>query len=63
MKRRECYWFVGQFGGAIGVVFSVANAVGVSLYVVGFAETVVGLPSRVRCGCLPCVLMPCCRRL
>lgn len=29
-----------EFGGAIGLVFSLANAVAVSLYVVGFAETV-----------------------
>eukprot|EP00117_Sycon_ciliatum_P037425 scpid38063/ scgid28000/ Solute carrier family 12 member 2; Basolateral Na-K-Cl symporter; Bumetanide-sensitive sodium-(potassium)-chloride cotransporter 1 len=29
-----------EFGGAIGIVFSVANAVAVALYVVGFAETV-----------------------
>lgn len=27
-------------GGAIGVVFSLANAVAIALYVVGFAETV-----------------------
>ena len=27
-------------GGAIGIVFSIANAVGVALYVVGFSETV-----------------------
>ena len=26
-------------GGAIGVIFSLANAVAVALYVVGFAET------------------------
>ncbi|XP_061172225.1 solute carrier family 12 member 2-like [Saccostrea echinata] len=29
-----------EFGGAIGLIFSVANAVAVSMYVVGFAETV-----------------------
>ena len=29
-----------EFGGAIGIIFSIANAVAVSLYVVGFAETV-----------------------
>ncbi|XP_012941934.1 solute carrier family 12 member 3 [Aplysia californica] len=29
-----------EFGGAIGVIFSVANAVAVAMYVVGFAETV-----------------------
>lgn len=29
-----------EFGGAIGLVFSVANAVAVAMYVVGFAETV-----------------------
>lgn len=32
-----------EFGGAIGLIFSLANAVGVALYVVGFAETVVYL--------------------
>ena len=30
-------------GGAIGIIFSLANAVAVSLYVVGFAETVTEL--------------------
>lgn len=30
-------------GGAIGIVFSLANAVAVALYVVGFAETVADL--------------------
>ena len=30
-------------GGAIGVIFSLANAVAVALYVVGFAETVADL--------------------
>ena len=29
-----------QFGGSIGVVFSIANAVAAAMYVVGFAETV-----------------------
>ena len=29
-----------EFGGSIGIIFSLANAVGVALYVVGFAETV-----------------------
>lgn len=29
-----------EFGGAIGLVFSVANAVAVAMYVVGFAETI-----------------------
>ena len=29
-----------EFGGAIGLIFSVANAVAVAMYVVGFAETV-----------------------
>lgn len=32
-----------EFGGAIGLIFSIANAVGVAMYVVGFAETVVYL--------------------
>ena len=30
-------------GGAIGIIFSLANAVAVALYVVGFAETVADL--------------------
>ncbi|XP_067665686.1 solute carrier family 12 member 2-like isoform X1 [Haliotis asinina] len=29
-----------EFGGAIGLIFSVANAVAIAMYVVGFAETV-----------------------
>ena len=29
-----------EFGGAIGIVFSVANAVAAAMYVVGFAETI-----------------------
>ena len=32
-----------ESGGAIGLVFAVANAVSVSMYLIGFAETVVGL--------------------
>lgn len=32
-----------EFGGAIGLIFSVANAVAVAMYVVGFAETFVQL--------------------
>lgn len=32
-----------EFGGAIGIVFSVANAVAVAMYVVGFAETIVNI--------------------
>ena len=32
-----------EFGGAIGVIFSVANAVAVAMYVVGFSETVVAV--------------------
>lgn len=29
-----------EFGGSIGLIFSVANAVSAAMYVVGFAETV-----------------------
>ena len=29
-----------EFGGSIGIIFSLANAVGVALYVVGFSETI-----------------------
>lgn len=29
-----------EFGGSIGVVFAIANAVGAAMYLVGFAETV-----------------------
>jgi len=32
-----------ESGGSIGLVFAIANAVSVSMYLVGFAETVVGL--------------------
>jgi amino acid transporter len=32
-----------ESGGAIGLVFAVANAVSVSMYLIGFSETVVGL--------------------
>lgn len=32
-----------EFGGAIGMIFSLANAVAVAMYVVGFAETLVQL--------------------
>ena len=35
-----------EFGGAIGLIFSLANAIAVALYVVGFAETVVDLMSK-----------------
>lgn len=37
-----------EFGGSIGLIFAFANAVAVSMYVVGFAETVVDL-LKVRC--------------
>lgn len=29
-----------EFGGSIGVIFSIANAIAVAMYTVGFAETV-----------------------
>jgi len=32
-----------EFGGAIGLIFSLANAVAVAMYIVGFSETVVDL--------------------
>lgn len=32
-----------EFGGAIGLIFSLANAVAVAMYVVGFAETLKNL--------------------
>lgn len=32
-----------EFGGSIGVVFSLANAIGAAMYIVGFAETVQAL--------------------
>ena len=35
-----------EFGGAIGLIFSLANAIAVSLYVVGFAETVVEIMAQ-----------------
>ena len=35
-----------EFGGSIGIIFSVANAVAVSLYLVGFGETVQNLMGK-----------------
>ena len=35
-----------EFGGSIGIIFSVANAVAVSLYLVGFGETVQALMGK-----------------
>ncbi|XP_065316812.1 solute carrier family 12 member 1-like isoform X2 [Gordionus sp. m RMFG-2023] len=35
-----------EFGGAIGIIFSLANAVAVSMYIVGFSETVLDLISK-----------------
>lgn len=32
-----------EFGGAIGLIFSMANAVAVAMYIVGFAETIQGI--------------------
>lgn len=29
-----------EFGGSIGIIFSLANTVGTAMYIVGFAETV-----------------------
>lgn len=29
-----------EFGGSIGIIFALANAVAVAMYVVGFAETI-----------------------
>jgi len=29
-----------EFGGSIGIIFSLANAVAVAMYTVGFAETI-----------------------
>ena len=45
-----------EFGGAIGIVFSLANAVAAAMYVVGFAETIrdilrVRFPSQFFCVC------------
>ena len=31
------------YGGSIGLIFSLANAISISMYLVGFAETVVGI--------------------
>lgn len=41
-----------RLGGAIGIIFSLANAVAVALYIVGFAETVVELMSVSRLFCV-----------
>lgn len=32
-----------EFGGAIGIVYSFANAVAAAMYVIGFAETLVSI--------------------
>ena len=32
-----------EFGGAIGIIFSIANAVATAMYIVGFAETIVDI--------------------
>ena len=45
------YYFISrslgpEFGGSIGIIFSLANAVAVALYIVGFAETVRDLMIR-----------------
>lgn len=32
-----------EFGGSIGVIFTLANAVGGAMYIVGFSETVLDL--------------------
>ena len=32
-----------EFGGSIGVIFALANAVAIAMYTVGFSETVVAL--------------------
>lgn len=37
------YSFCFSIGGAIGIIFSLANAVAVGLYVVGFTETLTEL--------------------
>src|SRR5688572_9968660 len=29
-----------EFGGAVGIIFSIANAVAASMYIVGFSETI-----------------------
>ena len=38
-----CIFVCTCAGGAIGIIFSLANAVAVALYIVGFAETVTDL--------------------
>ena len=39
----SCVFYIHTLGGAIGIIFSLANAVAVALYIVGFAETVSAL--------------------
>jgi len=56
-----------EFGGAIGIIFSLANAVAAAMYVVGFAETIRdilkvrrlghGLPSCIHVMILCCMLI------
>ncbi|ESO08644.1 hypothetical protein HELRODRAFT_74876 [Helobdella robusta] len=38
-----------EFGGAIGIIFSIANAVAAAMYIVGFAETVVVILKNNNC--------------
>ena len=40
------------FGGAIGLIFSLANCVAVAMYIAGFVETVVGMYRVVLVGML-----------
>ena len=48
---------MSAIGGAIGIIFALANAVAVALYVVGFAETVHNLIVVSSLGvCYPSVL-------
>lgn len=50
-KKGGAYFLISrslgpEFGGSIGVIFSVANAVAVALYLVGFGETVQALMGK-----------------
>ncbi len=38
-SNRSLFWLIGpEFGGSIGIIFSLANAVAVAMYTIGFSE-------------------------
>lgn len=43
-----------EFGGSIGIIFSIANAVACAMYVVGFCESLVDLLKRYNSCIIDC---------